>query len=106
MPRFDDQFLARHVTADRTAAATEYVAEFGTLPAYWLDKLITYRVYILICEEEQTGKQDDVYAAKLKTYREEWTLALSQGRNKPIVETTKNNHGICRWWGGAGGGHE
>jgi len=79
--RFDDKFLSRHADLpERVAAATAYVDEIATFPEHWRQRLIPLRCYILTCLEEQNGAQGDVYAVKLKSYREEWAAMLAEAK--------------------------
>lgn len=77
---YTDAYLSPLATADREDKATadiDSIASFPTAPVDWRDRLITLRVYILICLESMKAP-DDIFTAKLKAYRAEYETALSQ----------------------------
>jgi hypothetical protein len=51
----------------------------------WRDRLITLRVYIVICLESMKAP-DDIFTAKLKAYRTEWEAALAQAKAATPVD--------------------
>ena len=77
---YPDQYLRRQVTEEREARAVADVADLGTLPATWVQRLVVLRAYVLTCLECQE-KPDDLFAAKLTTYRKEFDSALSLARS-------------------------
>jgi hypothetical protein len=76
---YADAYLAPLVTVEREARAAADVADLGTLPAAWVNRLTVLRAYVLTCLESQRTP-DDVFAAKLGAYRKEFDAALTQGR--------------------------
>ena len=72
---YHDSFLARHCTAAREARAIADVALLGTFPAPWTEKLVVASTYIIVCTEHQAAV-DDLFTAKLKTYRGEFDKLL------------------------------
>lgn len=75
---YPDAYLDTRITEEREARAIEEVellAGSRTLSAEWTEKLVILQAYILACLEHQ-GKVDDLFTAKLKTYREEMAIQL------------------------------
>lgn len=81
---YNDKFLSPLTTAERELAAKEYVESIGTFPEPWKTRLIVLRTYIIICNESLKGTPDDIFSAKLKTYRQEYSDALERGRDAAI----------------------
>lgn len=79
MPTFADAFLAKYATTDRQTRAAADVALLGTFPAAWDERLLILRTYILACMENQ-AETEDLFSAKLKTYRAEFDKALPQAQ--------------------------
>jgi len=75
---YPDAYLDTRISEEREARAIEEVellAGSRTLSADWTEKLVILQAYILACLEHQ-GKVDDLFTAKLKTYREEMAIQL------------------------------
>jgi hypothetical protein len=49
-----------------------------TLSAYWLEQLVIVQTYVLAALENQAA-EDDLFAQKLKHYRQEFNVLLPQG---------------------------
>jgi len=76
---YHDSYLTPLLTEEREARALVDVAELGTFPAPWPDKLTVLRAYVLCClESNATG--EDVFSLKLKQYQAEFKEALKQAR--------------------------
>lgn len=78
---YDDAYLAPLI-ADHEAWETRAladVAQLGTFPAPWPDKLAVLRAYLLCCLESLADEQD-VFSAKLKHYRNEYAATLQAAR--------------------------
>ena len=76
MPNYTDEYLSGQVTIEREQRATADVAVQGDLPLQWRNRLIELRTYIITCQEcMQTP--DDVFAIKLKAYRDEYEVSLN-----------------------------
>ena len=71
---YTDPSLKNEVNSSRVIAATADVAAMGTFTAYWTDRLIELRAYIIICQECMSA-EGDLYHAKLKAYRDEFATA-------------------------------
>lgn len=87
---YTDAYLAPLATPGREAKATadiDSIASFPTSPVNWRERLITLRVYILICLESMKAP-DDVFTAKLKAYRAEYETALSQAMAATVDAAT------------------
>lgn len=96
MPDYTDAHLARLVNIDRETRAYSDVDAIGTFAAPWREHLTALRVYVLICLESQTGAQDDLFAAKLKSYQREFDAALARARAASVPEPA----GIPQAWPG------
>lgn len=70
---YPDAYLAKFCTEEREARAGEDVllmAGERTFSADWIERLTIVQTYILACMEHQADPED-LFTAKLKTYREE-----------------------------------
>lgn len=76
---YADAALAPRVTQAREDQAVEEVAVLGTFPDEWVKRLVVLRAYIVTCIESQMST-DDIYAAKLASYRKDFNDALPQAR--------------------------
>lgn len=81
---YTDAYLAPLVTQAREAKALADVADLGTLPDVWVERLAVLRTYIITCLESQKAP-DDMFGVKLSAYRKEWTEALAQARAAQIA---------------------
>lgn len=76
---YADAYLAPLVTQDRETRAIAEVAAYGGFPAEWTERLVRLRAYQIVCAESQKAA-DDLFSAKLATYRKDFELALPQAR--------------------------
>jgi hypothetical protein len=76
---YPDAYLAKFCTVDREARAFDYVDGLGTFNESWRNKLTIVRCYILACLENQAS-EEDLFTAKLKTYRQDFDAMLTQAR--------------------------
>lgn len=76
---YPDAYLAKFCTQTREDRAYEDVDALGTFSETWRDKLTTIRCYIIACLENQAAP-DDLFTAKLKSYRSEFDSLLAQAR--------------------------
>lgn len=83
-----DGYLKTHVTDEREARATAEVATFGSFAGDWTARLVVLRAYVITCLECQ-GATDDLFAQKLKHYRQEFDALLVQARNATPVADGK-----------------
>ena len=79
---YPDAYLAKFCTEEREARAiadVELRAETAgyTFSAAWLERLFIYQTYILACLENQADA-DDLFTAKLKSYRSQFDVLLPQ----------------------------
>lgn len=81
MLEYFDAYLAPLIdkTPEFETRAAADVAQLGTFPAPWPDKLTVLRAYILVCLESLADEQD-VFSAKLKQYTKEWAATLQAAR--------------------------
>lgn len=77
---YPDAYLAKFCTIEREARAFADVDNLGAFAADWRDRLTVLRCYILACLENQADGED-LFTAKLKTYRAEFDVTLVQARN-------------------------
>lgn len=73
---YTDAYLKTRVTEAIEARATDDIAQLGTFPDAWKNKLIVLRGYLLACLE-QGGQAEDTFAVKLAQYRKEFDFTLS-----------------------------
>jgi len=89
---YHDAFLAPLVTPDREARAIAAVAERGTFPGDWPARLAVLRAYVITCLE-CAGSPDDLFTAKGKQYRAEWSEALAEARAAAAAATPSTSGG-------------
>lgn len=77
---YPDAYLAKFCTAEREARAFADVDNLGAFATEWRNRLTVLRCYILSCLENQSDTED-LFTAKLKTYRAEFDVTLVQARN-------------------------
>jgi hypothetical protein len=80
MPDYTDSHLARLVTLERETRAYADVDALGTFATPWRERLAVLRCYLIICLESQKGGMDDIFTAKLSSYRREYDTTLAQAR--------------------------
>lgn len=88
MMEYFDAYLAPLIdkTPEFETRAVEDVAQLGSFPAPWPDKLAVLRTYILVCLEN-SASSEDVFTLKFKQYQAEFREALKQARlaaNVPV----------------------
>ena len=76
---YADGYLAPLVTMERETQAITDVADLGTLPASWVQRLVIIRAYVITCLECSKAP-DDTFATKLSAYRKEYTDQLGRAR--------------------------
>ena len=76
---YADAYLKAQVTEDRENRAEADVDAIATFSAEWKQKLTIIRAYIIACLESQ-AQPDDLFAQKLKHYRQEWDALLPQAK--------------------------
>jgi hypothetical protein len=96
VPNYTDAQLARLVNPTREARAYADVDAIAAFAAPWREQLVALRVYVLICLESQTGAQDDMFAAKLKSYQREFDATLTRARAASVPAPA----GIPQAWPG------
>lgn len=81
MIEYFDAYLAPLIdkTPEFETRAAEDVAQLGTFPAPWPDKLTVLRAYILVCLEN-SASSEDVFTLKLKQYQKEFDFTLRQAQ--------------------------
>lgn len=86
-----DAYLAPLVTQEREKRAIADVAAYGTFPADWTERLVRLRAYVIVCSESQKSPED-LFTAKLATYRKEFNDALPFA--KAAQDATTSNSGL------------
>lgn len=76
---YSDKYLAPLVTTTTETTAVEDVALEGSFSPTHTEKLVILRAYVLTCQDSQRTP-DDVFAAKLATYRKEYGETLTRAR--------------------------
>ena len=76
---YPDAYLARHCTDEREARALDAVDDLGTFATGWRERLAVLQCYIIACLECQADAED-LFTAKLKTYRSEFDRQLAMAR--------------------------
>ena len=79
---YPDAYLAKFCTEAIEDRAVADIAVMGTFNAYWTEKLVVLRAYILVCLENQADP-DDLFTAKLKSYRRKCRSRRPVRRRKP-----------------------
>lgn len=81
MIEYFDAYLAPLIakTPEYETRAAADVAQLGTFPAPWPDKLTVLRAYILLCLES-AASAEDVFTLKLKQYQKEFDFTLRQAQ--------------------------
>lgn len=83
---YHDAYLAPLVTPEREARALADVDEIATFPAAWRSRLAVVRAYIITATESQRTV-DDLFGARVKRYREEWSSLLPLARAAADAES-------------------
>lgn len=97
---YHDAYLAPLVTEAREAQAIADVADLGTLPSSWVERLVRLRAFIITCLECQKTP-DDTFAAKLAAYRKEWPTTLQEARlAQSVIDAAANGGGPSSVGGG------
>lgn len=76
---YPDAYLVRFCTEEREARAIEAVAIDGTFTVAWTERLVILQTYILACLENQADAED-LFTAKLKSYREQYSIELLKAK--------------------------
>lgn len=80
---YTDLVLAPQVTEELAATATNEVDALGTYTDAWRNRLILFRVYILICLE-YASTAGDPFSLKLDYYRSEFDKAKAQADKSAV----------------------
>jgi hypothetical protein len=76
---YPDAYLGRFCTEARETRAIDDVAVHGTFSDAWTERLVIAQTYILAALENQ-AQEDDLFAAKLKAYRDQFSALLPQAK--------------------------
>lgn len=95
---YTDAYLAKFCTEAIEERAIADVAVMGTFNDFWTERLTILRTYILACLENQADAED-LFTAKLKSYRAEMQTAQAQAQaqaSKDAAEAagTRDSFGI------------
>lgn len=83
---YTDSYLKALITNNLEARAGEDVADLGSFPLIWANKLTVLRAYILCCLESNAD-EEDVFTLKLKQYQREFDATLQQARRAAQAPT-------------------
>ena len=95
---YTDAYLAKFCTEAIEERAIADIAVMGTFNDFWTERLVTLRTYILACLENQADAED-LFTAKLKSYRTEMQQAATQAQAQAAADAaeaagTVDNFGI------------
>ena len=82
---YTDAYLAKFCTEALEERATADIAVMGTFNDFWTERLIVLRTYILACLENQADAED-LFTAKLKSYRAEMQQAATQAQAQAAAD--------------------
>jgi len=94
---YPDAYLQQFCTEDREDRATADVlvmAGSRTFSADWTERLVIVQTYILACMENQADNED-LFTAKLKTYRSQLQLLLPQAVAAADAEADVGGAGVA-----------
>ncbi len=77
---YTDAYLTGYIDQSVEDRARADVDDLGTFPTDWRDKLTVLRAYIITCLDKQ-AQPEDLFTAKLKSYRAEFDRQLAGARN-------------------------
>ena len=83
---YHDAYLGPLVTPEREQRALADVDEIAAFPAAWRSRLAVVRAYIITATESQRTV-DDLFGARVKRYREEWSSLLPLARAAADAES-------------------
>ena len=97
---YPDAYLSEFCTEDvetRALADVELMAGTRTLSADWTERLTITQSYIIACVENQanTEANGDLFAAKLKTYRQQMQIMLPQAIAAADIEADVEGAGLA-----------
>lgn len=81
---YPDAYLARFCTDGVETRALDNVALYGTFPDAWTERLTIVQAYIIACLENQADAED-LFTAKLKSYRSQFDILLPQAQTAAAV---------------------
>ena len=85
---YTDAYLSKFCTEAIEERAIADIAVMGTFNEYWTEKLVTLRTYILACLENQADAED-LFTAKLKSYRAEMQQAATQAQAQAAADAAE-----------------
>ena len=85
---YPDAYLAKFCTEAMETRAVADIAVIGTFNAFWTERLTVLRAYILVCLENQADAED-LFTAKLKSYRAEMQQAATQAQAQAAADAAE-----------------
>ncbi len=76
---YTDAYLAPLINQDREDRAIADVATYGTFTTAWTERLVRLRAYVIVCLESAKSAED-LFTAKLASYRKEFDTSLAHAR--------------------------
>lgn len=77
MITYRDAYLKKFCGSELETLAYQEVDDLGTFTTSWRDRLATFKVYMLICLENQSNP-DDLFSDKYDRYKKEFDGALAK----------------------------
>jgi len=89
---YTDGYIAAQVDPTREARAVADVAQLGTLPVTWVQRLVVLRAYVITCME-CAKSPEDMWSTKLAFYRKEYDSTLPQARAaQAVIDAAANSN--------------
>ena len=85
---YTDAYLAKFCTEAIEERAIADVAVMGTFNDFWTERLTILRAYIIVCLENQADAED-LFTAKLKSYRGEMQIAQAQAQVQAAADAAE-----------------
>ncbi len=85
---YTDAYLTKFCTEAIEERAIADVAVMGTFNDFWTERLVVLRTYILACLENQADAED-LFTAKLKSYRAEMQQAGAQAQAQAAADAAE-----------------
>lgn len=82
---YPDAYLSKFCVDALEDRAIADIAVLGTFNADWTERLVILRAYIIACLDNQADP-DDLFTAKLKSYRAEFASALASAQAQAAAD--------------------
>lgn len=85
---YPDAYLSKFCVDALEDRAIADIAVLGTFNADWTERLTILRAYIIACLDNQADP-DDLFTAKLKSYRAEFSSALASAQAQAAADAAE-----------------